>query len=79
MTSVLSEINCPTHFSRFRHASCTALNLDRKLDSIEPDQNYNFPIFLFDAEKLLISKLHKDNQFEILATINLKQPKQKSS
>ena len=75
MESILLKINCPSHFSRLRHASCTALNLETKLDISNLNQQYQFPQFLFTASELQVSKLLSDNQFEILATINLKKTK----
>lgn len=71
MDSVLSKLKCPSHFSQFRHASCTALDLNNKQDFIKDDQDKKFPEYLFTAKELLVSKLHQDNQFEILTTIAL--------
>jgi len=72
MESILLKINCPSHFSRLRHASCTALNLETKVDIPDSIQQLQFPRSLFTARELQVSKLHSDNQFEILATINLR-------
>jgi len=72
MESILLKIKCPSHFSRLRHASCTALDLETKLDISNFIQLYQLPQFLFTANVAKISKLLSDNQFEILATLNLK-------
>jgi hypothetical protein len=71
MDSVLSKLKCPSHFSQLRHASCTALDLNNKQDFIKVAKNRKFPEYLFTAKELLVSKLHPDNQFEILTTITL--------
>jgi hypothetical protein len=75
MDSILCEINCPSHFSRNRHASCTALFLDERVHTIIENNNETFPKFLFMALELQVSKLIDENHFEILATINLKKPR----
>jgi len=70
----LSQINCPSHFNRMLHATCTAINLP-SAGSIESNPlPWQFPAPLFKARELLISQLVSGEQFTILETIILPDP-----
>ncbi len=71
LDELLTEIDCPSHFNRDRHASCTALNLSRRVSIDKNLSKNNFPIQLFSAKKLIISQLRANHQFKILENIQL--------
>ena len=65
----LEQINCPSHFTRRRHATCTILILEDKIDLPQEKNHLSMP--LFTAWDLRISTLNEDGQFEILETLKL--------
>jgi hypothetical protein len=67
----LTKIDCPSHFDRLRHASCTALNLEEKVALEVNPTGRTFPTLLFTARELLVSQLVGDNDFKIIETISL--------
>jgi hypothetical protein len=67
----LSRVNCPSHFDRLRHASCTALNLAEKVDLEGNPPGRKFPALLFTARALLVSQLVGGNEFNIIESITL--------
>ncbi len=72
LDNILLKINCPSHFDRLRHATCTALNLEHKVELTAKTPGRIFPAHLFNAREILISQLTDKNNFNILETIILK-------
>jgi hypothetical protein len=69
LESTLSEIGCPSHFVRRRHATCTILKLDGEIDLPSGAQEFSMP--LFTARQVLFSMLKEDGLFEIIDHIEL--------
>jgi hypothetical protein len=65
----LEEIDCPSHFDRRRHATCTILKLEGKVDLPSPTPETDMPLFL--VQELRLSTLKYDREFEILEKIKL--------
>jgi hypothetical protein len=70
LENTLSEIGCPSHFVRRRHATCTILRLDHKVNL--SSEARDFPRPLFTARHLWISMLKEDGLFEILEKLELR-------
>ena len=71
LETTLQNIRCPSHFNRLRHATCTALNTNRRIQMDEKQFDIGLPQPLFTAKKLVISQLKETGQFEILETLFL--------
>jgi hypothetical protein len=67
----LARLDCPSHFNRVRHASCTAINLEKAIDLQANPAHGEFPTPLFTARECWVSALQEDGQFTILETIKL--------
>jgi hypothetical protein len=73
LEQILENIDCPSHFNRERHASCTALNLAEQVSLDDKLLGPVFPKALFTVKELVISQLQANHQFEILETIQLRE------
>jgi len=71
LNTILNKINCQSHFDRQRHATCTLLNLDEKIDLEFNTPKISLPTILFTAKFLWVSKLQDNENFEILKIISL--------
>ena len=67
--TVLDQIHCPSHFQRQRHATCTILKLNDKVDLPSATTEISLP--LFTVREILISTLKEDGNFEVLERIKL--------
>ena len=67
----LAKHDCPSHFSRQRHSTCTTLSLDAKVNPENYANKISFPFRLFTAREVVISQLTDDNCFAVLETIEL--------
>jgi hypothetical protein len=72
LDETLLKIDCPSHFNRQRHATCTLLNLDHEVDLKDNPPNRQYPAHLFTAREVLISQLVENDDFHILETVRLK-------
>jgi hypothetical protein len=69
---ILKIIKCPSHFTRKRRGSCSALVLNKKLILQEKISHYDSPVHLFTARYLIISRLNSRRQFDIINRIYLR-------
>lgn len=69
LESTLTEIGCPSHFSRRRHATCTILKLDHKV--VLTSYSEKLPLKLFTAQEVWISTLKNGGEFEIVEKLDL--------
>lgn len=70
LNTFLSKIGFQTHFNRQRHATCPILNLSKKINLESTTPITVFPMELFTAKNLWVSKLQADGSFEILSRIS---------
>jgi hypothetical protein len=70
LESCLLEIGLSPHYPPEKHATCTALNLGHEINPNELAKDI-FPIPLFRARKMVISRIIQRAEFEILGTFNL--------
>ena len=68
--STLKNIDCPSHFVRRRHATCTILKLEKKIILPTPPPVISIP--LFRVQELLISTLREDGNFELLEKLKIR-------
>jgi hypothetical protein len=69
--STLEQIDCPSHFWRQRHATCTILKLDNKINLPSPPPEISMPLFY--VREVHISTLKKGGNFEILEKFSLQE------
>jgi len=69
--SMLEHIDCPSHFDRRRHATCTILKLGNKVILPTPPPIISMP--LFKVQDLRISTLREDGNFEVLEKLKLRE------
>jgi hypothetical protein len=69
--TTLDEINCPSHFHRQRHATCTILKLPGKVDLRSPSPEISMP--LFNVREVVISTLKESGNFEVIEKLKLKE------
>ena len=68
----LQRIQCPSHFNRLRHATCTAIELDQPTDLPQKIATAGLPAILFTARTLLVSELLESFEFDILQTLTFR-------
>ncbi len=66
----LCEVQCPSHFTRRRHASCTILKLDNEVTL--PANPFEIVQPLFVVREFWVSLLTEENQFDILEKLKLR-------
>lgn len=71
LAASLHQTGCGSHFDRRKPTTCTALRLENKVEHLPQEPSGSFPIPLFKANTLLVSKLVRENEFDILAKILL--------
>jgi len=71
LTKTLKGVGCPSHFDRHRRATCSILALDDPVNLSEKHNGANNSQKLFTAKEVVISRLQKNYQFEIIETIQL--------
>jgi hypothetical protein len=69
LESILTQIGCPSHFTRQRYATCTILKLKHKVDLTS--HSAQLPLKLFTAQEVWISTLKTDGEFEIVEKLKL--------
>lgn len=67
----LEQIDCPSHFRRQRHATCTILKLDGKINQLTPPPEISVPLFY--VREVHISTLKERGNFEILERFSLQE------
>ena len=68
----LHRIQCPSHFNRLRHATCTALELEQPAELPGEIATAGLPAILFTASTLLVSELLDSFEFAILQTLRFR-------
>jgi hypothetical protein len=71
LRDILSAMNSPSHYDRIRRATCTALVLDSDVNMDLSEMLPTFPLHLFMASQIEISRINKQNDFEYLGTVEL--------
>jgi hypothetical protein len=71
LAKTLKGIACPSHFDRYRRSTCSILTLEQAVPLMEKQHKLNFPQKLFTAQKVRISQLKENYEFEIIETIQL--------
>lgn len=71
LLDILSEMDSPSHYDRIRRATCTALVLDSDENMDLSEMLPTFPLHLFTASQIEISRIKKPNDFEYLGTVEL--------
>lgn len=67
--ATLKDIDCPSHFVRRRHATCTILKLENKVTLPTPPPEISLPLFI--VKELRISTLRDDGYFEVLEKLKI--------
>lgn len=67
----LNQMGCASHFNRRKPTTCTALRLENKIDLAQFGEDGTYPTRLFEASNLWVSKLVREEEFEILERIRL--------
>ncbi len=68
--TTLKVINCPSHFVRRRHATCTILKLESKVKL--PSSSLEMSRSLFKVQDLHISTLKENGKFEVLEKLKFR-------
>lgn len=71
LRDILSAMDSPSHYDRIRRATCTALVLDSDGTMDLSEMLPTFPLHLFMASQIEISRINKSNDFEYLGTVEL--------